>query len=645
VFRHLAESGRLLDEEGRFRADIEIDELEVPANVRLVTGRRLERLSEATQQTLSVAAVAGRHLGFELLEAVADVAGDDLIDALDEAERASLVVTRTSAEQEEYWFAHELVRQTFLARLPAARRRRHHLALAEAIERLHGDDLAAQAGTSVDRTKLFHYLVLAGKRALESAAVEDALRHLRRAAALAEQASESEQAEMFFQLGLAERSAGNWGEAVAPWRRAIEIYQKLGDVEVVGRTCLAAAYSLAWAARFVEAYELAQQGLVALEGRPSGERAQLLALSGAVVALGGHYQPGMQQLAEALALAEEREDLGAMGYVLFWTGVIHVVYLEMEDARRVCERGAEVLRAAGELWHLAGTLGFLCESLVNLGRFDDARRVHGEVLPLAERLGNAGALWHCVMMEGEVDFCETGDLDALEAQAHKEIELCEQAGMAWGSWGWSWLAVVEFLRGNWDLAIERAEKAVTTAAPTTMWGLEWALHFEYLAYAGRRDESLALLEARKDQLPRLAEPAGWGPWLMLLSAVEGLFVLGEKEQAAGLYPVVLHCMERTGVVNAYPDDAKLLERIAGIAATAGAQWEAAESHFATALEQAETMPHRPEQAHTRRFYATMLLERDGPGDRERALQLVAEAEGLYRSMHMPGHVAMVRELR
>jgi hypothetical protein len=40
VFRHLAESGRLLDEQGRFRRGIAIGELDVPANVRLVTGRR-----------------------------------------------------------------------------------------------------------------------------------------------------------------------------------------------------------------------------------------------------------------------------------------------------------------------------------------------------------------------------------------------------------------------------------------------------------------------------------------------------------------------------------------------------------------------------------------------------------------------------
>ena len=145
VFRHLAESGRLLDEDGRFRTDLAIGELDVPANVRLVIGRRLDRLDEPTARVLSIAAVAGRHLGFELWEAIAGIGGDDLIDVVEAAERAGLIVTERAGEQEEYWFAHELIRQTALTRLPAARRRRHHLRVAEALEALHAENPAAHA--------------------------------------------------------------------------------------------------------------------------------------------------------------------------------------------------------------------------------------------------------------------------------------------------------------------------------------------------------------------------------------------------------------------------------------------------------------------------------------------------------------------
>ena len=306
--------------------------------------------------------------------------------------------------------------------------------------------------------------------------------------------------------------------------------------------------------------------------------------------------------------------------------------MEMRDAVATGERAAGILRAVGDLWALAGTLGFLAEALVSVGDFDAAAKVEQEVAPLAERLGNVGATWHSVMVQGALTFCRSGDLDGLEAIARREIDLCEEAGMGWASWGWSWLSLVELLRGHGAAAIAHGEKAEALAAPTTMRGLEWAMHFESRAWAGQRDEALALFERGRADLPRVGEPAGWGPWIMLVSAVEGLVALGERQEAAALYPAVLHCLDRTGVVDAYPNDCKLVERVAGLAAAAGSNWDAAEAHYTTALRQAAELPHLPEQAGTRRCYAAMLLERNAPGDEQQAEQLLAEADDLARRL-------------
>jgi hypothetical protein len=105
---------------------------------------------------------------------------------------------------------------------------------------------------------------------------------------------------------------------------------------------------------------------------------------------------------------------------------------------------------------------------------------------------------------------------------------------------------------------------------------------------------------------------------------------------------VVEC-QKTGSVTAVPDG-RLLERVAAIAAAAGRQWEAAEEHFLDALRQADELPHRLEQAETRRFYARMLLERDGPGDRAEAAQMAAEAADLYRRMGMPRHFELAAGL-
>jgi hypothetical protein len=224
------------------------------------------------------------------------------------------------------------------------------------------------------------------------------------------------------------------------------------------------------------------------------------------------------------------------------------------------------------------------------------------------------------------------------------MQLCEEASLAWVSWSWSWLSVAAFLRGEWDGAVTHAEKAEALSPAGVINGAEWALHFEYSAYAGLREKAMSMWAARREELPRPGRANGWGAWGILLGAVEGLVVLGELDAAAELYPLVRWCCERTGNLTHKQPDGRLLQRSAGMAAAAGGQWDAAETHFTAALEQAAQIPHRPEQAHTRRFYAAMLLQRGEADDPANAGRLLSEAAALYRDMGMPRHLAMTETL-
>jgi hypothetical protein len=132
---------------------------------------------------------------------------------------------------------------------------------------------------------------------------------------------------------------------------------------------------------------------------------------------------------------------------------------------------------------------------------------------------------------------------------------------------------------------------------------------------------------------------------MLQAAVEAFVVLGQPEQAAPFYPTVRALLTGNRALNGAFPDARLFERTAGIAAAAGGQWAAAEDHFATARTLADELPHLPEQAHTRRFEAAMLLRRGATGDEATARRLLEEAADLYRRMGMPRHLTMVEAMR
>jgi AAA ATPase domain len=150
VYRHLAEERKVFDEAGQFRTDIRIDDTDVPENVRLIIGRRLERLDESEKRVLTAAAVIGRSFSFKLLTAVCEIEVDELFTIVEKAQQMGIIVASSEGLARPFIFTHELVRQTLLAGISAPRRQRLHAGVADAIARLHTDAVNERAGDIAD---------------------------------------------------------------------------------------------------------------------------------------------------------------------------------------------------------------------------------------------------------------------------------------------------------------------------------------------------------------------------------------------------------------------------------------------------------------------------------------------------------------
>jgi class 3 adenylate cyclase/tetratricopeptide (TPR) repeat protein len=654
VFKHLAEEGRLFDADGRFRTDLSLEELDVPEGVRMVVGARLRRLGEEGPRVLGTAAVLGRIFPFELLQALEEMPEDALLDLVEEAERARLIFTVDDGQDEDrFIFAHELIRQTVLGEISTPRRRRLHARAAEALERVHAGNLEPQAATiaqhlldagpAADPKRTFRYLFLAGRWAQETAAFEEALTHLERAAERMEFGTPSERAELLFQLGMAHRSTGSWTTAIDAWRQSLDAYEELGDDEAVGRICVQVVYSLLWVGRIVEGVEVGERGLAVLGERVSADRARLLASTGMCASYAGNYQAATDMVNGGITLATALGDDAVLGHALFNECLHRWAWVELDESVEAGQRAVELLLPI-DLFAATATMGFITIALVHLGRLEESRRVARELKPLAERIGNYPALLQVLRGGGVADFVETGDVEGLAAFGQADLEFCQKAQIAWVNMSLGWLGLADFYGGRWQEARANLEEGKKLEPPGALEGWNTGPLFDCLAYLEAASEALALLEARNAELPRLGEPKTWGSLTLLLSAVEGLAVLGQRGRAAELHPLVVEAIARTRAVTGSFFDGRLIERAAGIAAAAAGHWDDAEGHFRKALRQAAEVPNRPEAAHTRRFFAEMLLERDGPGDGAEATRLLAEAGDLYRQMGMPKHVAMVEAM-
>ncbi len=102
------------------------------------------------------------------------------------------------------------------------------------------------------RASLVHYLTIAGERAFDAAAFDDAVGYFEKALSLMPDDDQLGRAQLLERLAMALRSVGRWEDALGTMNDALDRYQTLGQVEAIGRLGWAMVYQLVWTARLVE---------------------------------------------------------------------------------------------------------------------------------------------------------------------------------------------------------------------------------------------------------------------------------------------------------------------------------------------------------------------------------------------------------
>jgi tetratricopeptide (TPR) repeat protein len=653
LYRHLIEEGKVFDTAGQFRTDIKIDEIEVPENVRLIISRRLRRLDENERHALAAAAVIGRSFSFQLLTAISQIDVDELFTVIEKAQRMGIIVPSSEGPENPFTFSHELVRQTLLADIATPRQQQLHARVADAIEQLypgavneHAGEIAdhlIKAGSFAGRQRLVRWLTLAGKCALESAAFQEAQRNFRSALSHQGVIEAHERADLLVGLAMAERGLDRWSLVVTALREALDIYMKLDDRETVVRTVNELTDALIWSGSLQEATETARRGLNYLQADITAERATLFATLGQAHALAKTYEPAHEALLEALNIASQLSDPKLEARLLGVLSIVDFLFLRLRESASngfiskqlggsdlpPCQRGLQLASL-----HLA---------LVHLGRLEEAARIADELEPLANKIGQSISVAICLSTRAWIEFGKTPDLDKLEASFQRVSRSEEEASFALrASLSEIQLSLVNFFRGNWANAFLHAQASCPAEPGNSIEGAGQGTLFRQMAYEGNRNGALAILDEKRALLPRSGQPNSLGSWRMLALVIEGLVMLGERSQAAQLYSLACELVG-TGAVTLW-DISRFTQTIAGLAAAAAHHWEAAETHFQIALQQAESFPYRLEQAEIRRFHAMMLIDRAAPGDREKAQTLLNQALQSYERIGMPRHVEMTQTL-
>jgi class 3 adenylate cyclase/tetratricopeptide (TPR) repeat protein len=627
VMLHLVEEKKIIQEDGRWVAATAIADMRIPEGVREVIGRRLSRVSEPCGRMLTVASALTAGFSWDMISALVDLGDAPLLDAVDEALAAQLIVER---EKGSYEFTHALIRHTLYEELSTPRRVLLHRQIGEALERLYADDVEPhlaelahhfyESAPGGQAKKAIDYACRAADRATSACAWEDAIREYERALeafALAPVRTPQQHCELLLLITGAQMSNDQYELAFEKARSAARIARELGQADLLAKVALAHEETAGPASEIcIESEQLLTEALALQPESDGADRAMLIA----ALARRSYMQTGSNERvldlsSYALEMARRLGDARTLYDVL--PKRHHVMggpaYL---NARLAIADEIRTLAPAEATGHL-----LTIQDLMELG---DTQAAESAVAALEESVKSSrsqtGAFavvgTRAAIALGRGRFAEAEQLMRQAVQFSDRIQTGDPECMFAVQ-----LLSLRHHQGRLDADGPLVETLIEQVLPThTTCCVRAFLRSQTGHPEGARD---ALDQLGVDDLGAMVQNARWMISMFLLT--EACWLIDDAVRTQALYRELLPYKDLPVTYFGLYLTTGSASRLLGQLATVMRSWLDAERHFDAALEANERMGFSAWVAWTQLNYGDMLLRRSGPGDRERACKLLTSA--------------------
>jgi len=447
---------------------MQLPETVVTGGVQAIIDRRLDRVPASDRPLLNLAAVAGRQLDLNVLKKLEPTV--DFDEWLSEIAEAAVL----EAEEDNWRFAHNKVRDRIVADLDEKTLRATHRKLAEAIEAVYPDGEGQYAGLAQhwewaqEPAKAFRWYKLAGQQSEEAFAPIKAIEYYQKALSLmsAGRKSARERVAIYTGLGQMLRWQTRFDQAAEVYRSMLSEAEDLGDKVAQTRALIGMGDVVNSQGDRQGALEYAQQA--ELVGREAGDKARPELIEALGNKAWGHYR--LKQFDKALTTAQEALDLakklklrGAMGRNLNTLGIVNFMTEHFEASETYMTQAVEIARELGDKRDVAIKVNNLGEMRRMRGDFSGAVNYYKEALAGFREIGYQDYELATLNNLGAV-YAELREFKTAEDYLDQVVKIT--GGKDWFALNETYLYLAEatFAQNNLGAASDAALKALAEAS-------------------------------------------------------------------------------------------------------------------------------------------------------------------------------------
>jgi eukaryotic-like serine/threonine-protein kinase len=630
---------RLLASEGKLTGAGSVAELEIPQGVREVVGRRLDRLSEQTNQALRVAAVIGRDFDEDLVARVVEQSPKVLMEVAREASAERLVADLGKGRHS---FAHALVRDTLYEELSPAKRSALHERTGRAIEQICGGNVDERLGELAhhflaaaprgDLAKAIGYAKRAGAQDMEQLAYEDAVDVYGRALEVLELMDEPDEALrclLLLSLGGAEAKSARVADARDAFEQAADSARRLGDTDSLVGAAIGIALMSDAGRLDQKLLALLDEALERIGPERTARRAALLtAKSAEMYWVDNDVTESDRLVSEAIEIAREIDSPSTLA-----AGLQRKIFIPAgPDGPRIrlslADEMVELGLSSGDREAVVRGHAYRLWSYLELGDMPAAEREMESYIRLAHELRMPEHTWYTAALRGMRALLD-GDIEQAEILAQEGRRAGNRAEQA----------VAEQWYGIQMIQIRSMQGRAAELLPAVR---DLAERFPGIpAWRGGQVTLAARsgdVELARRELDRLAaDDFAVFPrdvnWFSAMSLVgEAIALADDTEHAESAYELLVPYEGLVIVVARAAACAGPVDRVLGLLAKLMGRLDDAERHLGNAVDTATRMNDRPGMALSGLALAETLLQRDQDNDRELALELLSDVLGTAREM-------------